>query len=71
MILNMFINDYSLAVNITKSLYQLAIFLQFMLALGLNSVITSFELLYITLLSHYDYDRVMNIYIFNWVNLNT
>ena len=49
-ILNLFIktgNDYSLTVNSAESLYQLTLFLQFILELGLNSVITIFSQLYI------------------------
>ena len=48
-ILNLFIKtrkNYSFAVNSTESLYQLAIFLQFRIELYLNSVITSYALLY-------------------------
>ena len=51
MILSLFIktgNNYSLAENSRESLYQLTLFLQFILELCLNSVITSYALLYIT-----------------------
>ena len=47
-ILNLFIktrNDYSLVVNSTKFLYQLSIFLDVKLELGLHSIITSYALL--------------------------
>ena len=48
------VHNYSLVVISTESLYQLAIFLQFRLELGLNSVITSYALLYISQLSNHN-----------------
>ena len=47
-ILNLFIktrNDYFLAVNSMEPLYQLSIFLDVKLELGLNNIITSYALL--------------------------